>query len=262
VWPEIDKESLFKMVNISIRAGSTGQPNRMRERDQWMQLMPMIQQAIEKIAMYKQQNMPELVETTIKLLDETIKRFDEKLDSKELLGITEDSDGVEDSTQPPGMPPEIQAQMQQMQEQMQQMQEQAQQANQEIEQAKKELEQRAIQVKVEKIQQDASNSVAKIQAQATSEKIKSEALALANREEQFKLIQQHSAELQAMANASQDQGKSEELAASMAQMNQQLQVQIAAVMQSLAATNELMSAPKQVKTPSGQTYTMQTARAE
>lgn len=249
VWPEIDKESLFKMVNINIRAGSTGQPNRMRERDQWLQLMPMIQASIEKIAIYKQQNMPELVETTIKLLDETINRFDEKLDAKELLGITEEADGMEEPQQPPGIPPEIQAQIQQMQEQMQQ-------ASQEIEQGKKELEQRAIQMKVEKIQQDAQNSVAKAQAQSVLEKIKAESDALAAQEDQFKLIQQHALELQSLSAVSQDDGKSAELAASMAEMNQQLQVQIAAVMQSLAATNELLSAPKQVVTPSGQVYTM------
>lgn len=101
VWPELNKKDLFELVNISIRAGSTSRPNKMRERDQWLQLLPQIQATMEKIAMYKQQGMVDLVEPTIRLLDETLKRFDEKLDAKELLGIT----GMENQAGE-GMPPQ------------------------------------------------------------------------------------------------------------------------------------------------------------
>lgn len=88
VWPELNKKQLFEMINISIRAGSTSRPNKMRERDQWIQLLPQIQQTLEKVMMFKAQGQLELIEPTIRLLDETLKRFDEKLDAKELLGIT------------------------------------------------------------------------------------------------------------------------------------------------------------------------------
>lgn len=88
VWPELNKKQLFEMINISIRAGSTSRPNKMRERDQWIQLLPQIQQTLEKVMTFKAQGQLELIEPTIRLLDETLKRFDEKLDAKELLGIT------------------------------------------------------------------------------------------------------------------------------------------------------------------------------
>jgi hypothetical protein len=88
VWPELNKKQLFEMINISIRAGSTSRPNKMRERDQWIQLLPQIQQTLEKVMMFKAQGQLELIEPTIRLLDETLKRFDEKLDAKELLGVT------------------------------------------------------------------------------------------------------------------------------------------------------------------------------
>jgi len=89
VWPELTKKEMFEMVNISIRAGSTARPNKMRERDQWIQLLPQIQATMEKVALYKQQGQMELANTTINLLDETLKRFDERMDAKELLGITD-----------------------------------------------------------------------------------------------------------------------------------------------------------------------------
>jgi hypothetical protein len=97
-WPSINKQDLFEMLNISIRAGSTARPNKMRERDQWIQLLPQIQTAMEKIMQFKMQNMQDLVEPTIKLLDETLKRFDERLDAKELLGITDEMPATTNDT--------------------------------------------------------------------------------------------------------------------------------------------------------------------
>ena len=105
VWPELSKKELFDMVSITIRSGSTSRPNKMRERDQWIQLLPIIQQTLEKVMMSQAQGQSQVVEPLINLLDETLQRFDEKLDSKTLLGIAdEDGEGLQ-QPQLPEPPP-------------------------------------------------------------------------------------------------------------------------------------------------------------
>lgn len=118
-WPTVPmaKKDLFELVNVTIRAGSTAKPNKMRERDQWIQLLPEIQKAIDTLITAKQQGNDQLSNTVIALLDETFRRFDEKLDVKNLLGLT-DEEGNE--IQPENeIPPEVQQQMQAMQQQLQ-----------------------------------------------------------------------------------------------------------------------------------------------
>ncbi len=162
VWPTLTKRQMFAMVNISIRAGSTARPNKMRERDQWIQIMPIIQQALEKIVMFKQQGMLEMVETTVALLDETLKRFDERLDAKALLGIKDEQEEVEETDgQAGGVPPEVQAQMQQIQQQAAA-----------IEQQKADLEEQARNLDNERIKFEAERRVADAEANLTYEKLK------------------------------------------------------------------------------------------
>ncbi len=120
IWPELDKKTLFSMVNITIRAGSTAKPNKMRERDQWIQILPEIQKAIETLIAAKQTGNTQLEEVTINLLDETLKRFDEKIDVKAMLGLVdEDGNELEQQNQ---IPPEIEQAMTEMKAQLEQLQ--------------------------------------------------------------------------------------------------------------------------------------------
>lgn len=107
VWPELSKKELFDMVSISIRAGSTSRPNKMRERDQWIQLLPIIQQTLEKVLMAQAQGQATVVQPLLNLLDETLRRFDEKLDSKALLGIDEEQGDVLPAMPEQPMPPPV-----------------------------------------------------------------------------------------------------------------------------------------------------------
>lgn len=118
-WPTVPmaKKDLFELVNITIRAGSTSKPNKMRERDQWIQLLPEIQKALDTLIAAKQNGNDQLANTVIALLDETFRRFDEKLDVKNLLGLT-DEEGNE--IQPENeIPPEVQQKMDELQAQVQ-----------------------------------------------------------------------------------------------------------------------------------------------
>lgn len=107
MWPELTAREQLKLLGITIRSGSTARPNKMRERDQWIQLMPMMQEALQKSAELEQMN-PKLARAILKILQETLNRFDEKLDIKQFLGIELAEDGEEAD-----LPPEVMQQMEQ-----------------------------------------------------------------------------------------------------------------------------------------------------
>jgi hypothetical protein len=156
VWPELNKKDLFDMLHISIRSGSTSRPNKMRERDQWIQLLPEIQKTIEQIELAKQNGAEPMVKTLIKLLDETFKRFDERLDASELLGIdiSEDGEqGEEGNVTEPQLPPEVMQQIEQGQQLIQDLQAEVQEKDQALKDKASDQ-----QVQIKKAEIDAASS--------------------------------------------------------------------------------------------------------
>lgn len=133
VWPDLPmtKDEYFNLVKVSIRAGSTSKPNKSRERDQWIQLLPLIQQMMERLIAAKKEGDRNLAETIIALMDETLHRFDERLDAKELLGLSSGKDEEQeldengnpiepdDDSGKPSIPPEVEQAIKDMQEQAQ-----------------------------------------------------------------------------------------------------------------------------------------------
>lgn len=85
VWPQMSKAELFDLVEISIRAGSTAKPNKLRERDQWIQIAPQIQNAVIQYQQLIAQGQHQAAEAVRKLLGETLRRFDERLSVDEFL---------------------------------------------------------------------------------------------------------------------------------------------------------------------------------
>lgn len=79
VWPQMTREEAFRQVRVTIRAGSTAKPNKMRERDQWAMFAQQLTQGIIQIAQFRQQGMTDIAEALRKILDESLKRFDERL---------------------------------------------------------------------------------------------------------------------------------------------------------------------------------------
>ena len=116
VWPQMNKEQIFDMVNIEIRAGSAGRPNKAKEREQWAQMLPQIQQSVTQIAEMRQAGQNDMAETMMKLMEETLRRFDERIDIESFIPKKQEGE------QQAQIPPEVQQQMQQAQEQMQMMQ--------------------------------------------------------------------------------------------------------------------------------------------
>lgn len=135
VWPQLEKQELFDMVNIGIRAGSTAKPNKMREREQWIQLMPNIEKAVTGYAEAKQSGNKEMENVISFLLEETFKRFDEKISIKEILGIEEESE----EQQATEIPQEVMQQVQVMQAENEELKSIAEQAKAQIEQLTQQL---------------------------------------------------------------------------------------------------------------------------
>jgi archaellum component FlaC len=120
VWPQLTKEDIFKMVNVTVRAGSTAKPNKLRERDQWAQFAPQITQGIIQIAQFRAQGMVDVADALTKVLDESLKRFDERLTVDMFLSpqptqaAQSQAPATQDQPQNNAMPPQIADLMQQV----------------------------------------------------------------------------------------------------------------------------------------------------
>ncbi len=159
VWPQMSKDEIFDLVNIDIRAGSTGRPNQAREREQWATMLPQIQQVIAQVGQLRQAGQDDMADSMIKLLEETLRRFDERIDIDAFIPQKED-----------GGQPQIPAEVQRQLEQGKAMLEQLQMQNAELQKAldDKQADQQAA---AEKAQVDAAASVeqARIKAEAQAQ---------------------------------------------------------------------------------------------
>jgi hypothetical protein len=73
-------EEIFHKIRVHVRAGSTGRPNAMKEREQWTPLMPVLNDTMQQVAELRMQGQVDLADAKIELLRETLRRFDERLD--------------------------------------------------------------------------------------------------------------------------------------------------------------------------------------
>ena len=84
-WPILNKQQLFDNVYVHIAAGSMGMPNENDERMRWIELMPIVMQNIQMVQMMRQAGMPDQFNPYVQLLEETFKRFDERIDISKFL---------------------------------------------------------------------------------------------------------------------------------------------------------------------------------
>lgn len=85
VWPQLALEDIFNLVTIEVRGGSTGKPDRLQEQDRWTKLLPIINEAVAKVAELRAQGQEPLAQAVIELTRETLRRFDERLDIEQFL---------------------------------------------------------------------------------------------------------------------------------------------------------------------------------
>lgn len=95
-WPESPEtvETIFRMVSVQVRAGSSGRPNQQREREQWGTLLPVIKETMQQVADLRMQGNFDMAEALIELLRETVRRYDEHLDLDAIIPpIEKDENG-------------------------------------------------------------------------------------------------------------------------------------------------------------------------
>ncbi len=82
-WPQLSRDQVFEMVEMRIRAGTTGAPDKLEEQENWGKVLPIIQNLVGGIMQARVQGAD--AEPLINLLRETIKRFDERLDVEQFI---------------------------------------------------------------------------------------------------------------------------------------------------------------------------------
>jgi len=127
-WPDFTKENIYDMVDLKIRAGTTGTPDTIESKEGWLKLLPMITHLSIQMQNLQARGMD--YEHIRNLLHETILRYDDRIDSNQFMPkIDRQPEGYVDltsdmpeifTTRPWDMRSEQQYQKQQQQQQQQQ----------------------------------------------------------------------------------------------------------------------------------------------
>jgi hypothetical protein len=78
-WPTLEKRDIFNMVDIDIRAGTTGKPNKQQEQESWSTLYPELDR-LQDVIMQIEAQTQQPAEHKRELLKETARRLDERID--------------------------------------------------------------------------------------------------------------------------------------------------------------------------------------
>lgn len=78
-WPELTKDRIFDMVDLRIRAGTTGAPDGIEDKENWLKVLPMITNLSIQMQNLQARGMD--YEHIRNLLHETLLQYDDRLDS-------------------------------------------------------------------------------------------------------------------------------------------------------------------------------------
>lgn len=82
-WPELSRDQVFDMIELKIRAGSTGKPDKLEQQENWTKVLPIIQQLVTQIMQVQATGMD--VDPLIAILRETLQMFDERLELEQFV---------------------------------------------------------------------------------------------------------------------------------------------------------------------------------
>jgi len=85
LWPAIKPSELGQLVEVTIKAGSTGKPNTQQARQSWAILLPILQQAIVQIGQLRGATPDDIADCLDELVSETIRRSGENIDPERFL---------------------------------------------------------------------------------------------------------------------------------------------------------------------------------
>lgn len=164
VWPEGQStDEIFSMVQVQVRAGSSGKPNAAKEKEQWINLLPVIKETMTGVQEARMSGNFDMANAAVELLRETIRRFGERIDVDSIippLEMGEDGKPLMQAQQQVKM----QQQMKQLTEQLQNIQEELQACQQALQKA-----QAGEQVKMIEAQADAARESRQLEINAAKE---------------------------------------------------------------------------------------------
>lgn len=82
-WPELSRDQVFDMIELKIRAGSTGKPDKLEQQENWGKVLPVIQQLVTQIMQVQASGMDTAPLENI--LRETLQMFDERLEIEQFI---------------------------------------------------------------------------------------------------------------------------------------------------------------------------------
>jgi hypothetical protein len=94
-WPELTKDRIFDMVDLRIRAGTTGAPDGIEDKESWLKVLPMITNLSIQMQNLQAKGMD--YEHIRNLLQETLLRYDDRIDSNLFIpNVEKQADGYVD----------------------------------------------------------------------------------------------------------------------------------------------------------------------
>lgn len=85
-WPQLTKQDIFDLVQLEIKAGSTGKPNHQLELQRWIQMLPELRETLMMVAdLNEKEGGQQQANILISLLKESLRRFDERFDVEALI---------------------------------------------------------------------------------------------------------------------------------------------------------------------------------
>ena len=87
VWMQLTNEQVMYMFDFEIKAGSTGKPQALSDRESWATLMPLMMDLIQKIGAARMEGQEWAARPFIALLAETMERLDDHADIEQFLPV-------------------------------------------------------------------------------------------------------------------------------------------------------------------------------
>ena len=84
IWPKMSREAVYEMFRVEIRSGSTIRPNKSREQEQWVQLLPVLQPTLMQFIELQGMGHP-AAKVLEFVIEQTLQRFDERFDLSEIM---------------------------------------------------------------------------------------------------------------------------------------------------------------------------------
>jgi hypothetical protein len=85
VWMDMSVDEALSLFSIEIKAGSTGKPKALSDREAWGTLMPLVEGMIDRIGNAKMMGQDWAAQPWIELLRESSKRLDDPLEIEKFI---------------------------------------------------------------------------------------------------------------------------------------------------------------------------------